>query len=88
MPCEFNNNANENIPHVISKETAILIAKGATLTDYDFNHLDPIVIDEEKNWMVTFDLKLEDKEKPIVGGAPTVVVEKRNGSIVSISGTK
>ncbi|MBK7708556.1 MAG: hypothetical protein IPJ30_23050 [Acidobacteria bacterium] len=69
----------------ISKETAVYVARGYLIYDYDFRGCDVEVVDESA-WKVAFSLKVESPG--LIGGCPTVWIDKNDGSIINVMHNK
>ncbi len=64
---------------VISKETAILIAKGDALREYNkLSDYDITVEDQPNAWRIVFKLK----DPGMVGGGPDYLIDKKTGKIL------
>lgn len=65
---------------LISKEVAVLIARGQISYEYDPTYYDEVVFDEGLNWKVGFKFKSQYQKR--LGGQPTVFIEKTTGNVV------
>lgn len=68
----------------ISRETAILIAKGDSCGNYDFESLNILISEEPNAWRLVFELK----DKSLDGGGPSYLIEKKTGKILQASYAK
>ena len=62
----------------IKSETAINIARGYLIFDYDFHHCDPIVTEQSAVWFVNF----QPKEK--YQNCPSAWIDKETGEILNM----
>lgn len=63
----------------ISKETAILIAKGDAVEEYTLSVYDIIADEKPEAWRIVFKLK----EAGVYGGGPDYLIDKKTGKILN-----
>jgi outer membrane lipoprotein-sorting protein len=65
----------------ISSETAVLIAKGKLLGEYEFDSYELMIQENSAAWIVIFSRKATG----CCGGSPYVTVDKSDGKIIDVT---
>lgn len=68
----------------ISRETAVLIAKGDAIQSYTLSDYNIIVHEQPKAWRVVFDLK----NPAWTGGGPDYLIDKKTGNVLNATYNK
>ena len=80
-PCITNGNTEIVGEGKISGDVATMIAKARIAPEVDLKMLDSTATEEPERWVIQFSLKPEFKEW--TGGQAVVLVDKKNGEVIS-----